>query len=116
MAKRPDVAEGTVGTGYDEVAALVGPMVCSELLAQGVTRATQAAIEILEYLEKASIIRLLTTGLISAGFLMALRRYSHRFRPFIDLFKIYCLLFMRHAEGVIPDQRLNARVNSLGSL
>ena len=68
MAKRPDVAEGTVGTGYDEVAALVGPMVCSELLAQGVTRATQAAIEILEYLEKASIIRLLTTGLISAGF------------------------------------------------
>ena len=67
MAKRPDVAEGAVGTGYDEVAALVGPMVCSEL-AQGVTRATQAAIEILEYLEKASIIRLLTTGLISAGF------------------------------------------------
>ena len=115
MAKRPDVAEGTVGNGYDEVAALVGPMVCSEL-AHGVTRATQAAIEILEYLEKASIIRLLTTGLISAGFLMALRRYSHRFRPFIDLFKIYCRLCMRHAEGVIPDQRLNARVNSLGSL
>jgi hypothetical protein len=104
-----------VGTGYDEVTALVGPMVCSEV-AQGGTRVTQAAIEVLEYLEKASIIRLLTTGLISAGFCNGSEAILAPLSALHRSFQIYCLLCMRHAEGVIPDQRLNARVNSLGSL
>jgi len=90
-------------------------MVFSEV-AQGITRARQAAIDILEFLEKASfIIILLTTGLILAGFcngsgaILAALSAHHR------SFQVYCLLCMRHAEGVIPDQRLNARVNSLAS-